>query len=114
MSTDDTGNANNGINKKPIDNLRKQYYDSSSSQNFASSQRLKQAFPELTYGEIANWLMGQRVHTQFIQPKKFQRRTIIRKDVYNTISVDLADYQKYRNYNYANSNKTDFRVMSNR
>ena len=80
--------------------LRKQYYNTSSPQSLAHAEKLKRAFPKLSYNEIANWLMGQRAHTEFVQPKKkILRRLIVKKGVYETISADLADYQKYKSYN---------------
>ena len=50
--------------------LRKQYYDTSSPQSLAHAEKLKRAFPKLSYNEIANWLLGQRAHTDFVRQKK--------------------------------------------
>ena len=82
-----------------INDLKKKYYDERSPENFASAQTLKRAFPKLKDDEIANFLMGQRAHTEFARPQKFSRRMIVKKGVYETCQSDLSDYQAFKSYN---------------
>lgn len=95
----DLANAENGYPAGLMSNLRKTYYDESSPQNFASAKTLKRAFPKLSNRDIANFLMGQRAHTEFVPTKKFTRRLTIKKGVYETVQSDLSDYQAFRSYN---------------
>ena len=82
-----------------ISDLRKKYYDERSPENFASLQVLKRAFPKLADNEIADFLMGQRAHTEFARPQKISRRMIVKKGVYETCQSDLSDYQAFKPYN---------------
>ena len=83
-----------------MEKLKKRYHDASDSLNFSSYDRIKKALKELDRKDIMAFLLGQEAFTMFKRRRKnFPRRKIIRKDIWENMSADLADISALSRFN---------------
>ena len=82
------------------DLLSERFYTSSDPLHFAPLNRLKKELKNIKKDEIFKFLLGQSAHTMFLPRKsRFLRRKIIKKEVFEIWSLDLADLQPLRRWN---------------
>ena len=77
-----------------MDLLKERYNKADDLLNFAPYRRIKKAISNLSPKEIMNFLLSQEAYTMFKpRVKKFLRRKIIKKDIWEGLSSDLIDVQ---------------------
>ena len=77
-----------------MDQLKKRYHDVEDSLNYATYGKIKSALKQLNPKQIMNFLLSEEAYTMFKpRVKKFVRRKIIRKDIWEQLSADLVDVQ---------------------
>ena len=83
--------------------LRDAYYAFDSPTNFASFQKvrnaLKDAVKDVKAKEIEDFLLRDNLHSLYKPPKKFVRRKIMVKSIWESLSLDLADFQSLKKVN---------------
>ena len=83
--------------------LRDAYYTFDSPINFATYQKvrnaLKHKIKSVKSKEIADFLLRDNVYSLYKPPRKFVRRKIVVKSVWESLSLDLADFQSLKKVN---------------